>query len=75
MSQDIIEIKNDLKEIKGMLSNNYVQQTEYDSYKANVDRALVLARKSAFTKMITAVIITSVITSLVAYFFNDIISN
>ena len=81
MTKDIAEIKADIREIKNLITTNFVTQAEYISYKArtdneikiakqNVDAALLNAKKTATLKSIGYIIITAAITALVYYFFN-----
>ena len=81
MTKDIAEIKADIREIKNLITTNFVTQAEYISYKArtdneikiakqNVDDALLSAKKTATLKSIGYIIITAAITALVYYFFN-----
>lgn len=81
MTKDIAEIKADIREIKNLITTNFVTQAEYISYKArtdneikiakqNVDAALLSAKKTATLKSIGYIIITAAITALVYYFFN-----
>ena len=81
MTNDIAEIKADIREIKNLITTNFVTQAEYISYKArtdneikiakqNVDAALLSAKKTATLKSIGYIIITAAITALVYYFFN-----
>lgn len=81
MTKDIAEIKADIREIKNLITTNFVTQSEYISYKTrtdneikiakqNVDAALLSAKKTATLKSIGYIIITAAITALVYYFFN-----
>jgi predicted permease len=72
MTVDITEIKADIKEIKKMLVSSFVPFHEFESYKEGNDKALVLAKKSAMIKLIVAVLITVIITSLVGYFVQNV---
>ena len=81
MTKDIAEIKADIREIKNLITTNFVTQAEYISYKArtdneikiakqNVDAALLNAKKTATLKSIGYILITAAITALVYYFFS-----
>lgn len=69
MTQAINEIKADIKEIKTMLTNNMVTQTEFMAYKQSTDRALQLAKSANIVKMIVSILVTAIITALVVFFF------
>jgi hypothetical protein len=72
MVSDILEIKADIREIKTMLTSNFVQVHEYESYKQSNDKALVLAKKSATIRLIATVLVTVVITGLVSFFIQQV---
>lgn len=82
-SQDITEMKSDIKEIKTMLISNFVPIHDFDSKmesmgkaivlaKSETDEKLKLAKKSATMKLITAVFITVVITGLISFFIQQV---
>lgn len=81
MTNDIAEIKSDIREIKNLITTNFVTQSEYISYKSrvdneitlakkNVDEALTSAKKVGTLKTVGYILITAAITALVYYFFN-----